>query len=90
MPVDLIKRPRLSARDRLILELEQSWWRYPGAKVTAIRERVGVSEVRYYQLLSALLDRPEALAHDPLTVRRLQRLRDQRIRQRSSRRREVR
>jgi hypothetical protein len=33
-------------------------------------------ETRYYQLLNALIDRPEALAADPVTVGRLRRLRD--------------
>ena len=86
MPVDLTKRPRLSTRDRAIIELERSWWKYPGAKVSAISEQIGVSEVRYYQLLGALLERPEALAHDPLTVHRLQRVRRAQAEQRSARR----
>ena len=39
---------------------------------------------RYYQLLNALIDRPEALEHDPLLVKRLRRLREQRQRTRSA------
>lgn len=50
-----------------------------------IRERFGVSLTRYYQQLAALLARPEALAHSPALVRRLQRLTDARRRQRSVR-----
>lgn len=61
-----------------ILDLERSWFRYPGAKATAIYERTGMSEPVYYRALSALLDNPAALAHDPLTVRRLIRLRERR------------
>lgn len=45
-----------------------------------------MSAVRYYQVLGALIERPEALAADPLTVKRLQRLRDQRQAVRSERR----
>ena len=41
---------------------------------------------RYYQVLNALIDRPEALEADPLLVRRLRRLRASRQRQRSARR----
>jgi hypothetical protein len=41
---------------------------------------------RYYQVLNALIDRPEALAADPLLVRRLRRLRASRQRQRQARR----
>ena len=68
----------LTARDRDILEFERQWWQYPAAKETAMRERFDMGAVRYYQLLGALLDRPEAMAADPSTVKRLQRLREQR------------
>jgi len=34
--------------------------------------------VRYYQLLTALLDAPRALAHDPVTVNRLRGVRERR------------
>lgn len=84
--VDLRKRPRLSARDRAILDFEQGWWKYPGAKDSAIRVEFGHTSVRHYQLLNALIDRPEALEHDPLLVRRLLRLRRERAGQRSARR----
>ncbi|WP_037580041.1 DUF3263 domain-containing protein [Phaeacidiphilus oryzae] len=68
----------LSDRDRAILALEARSWRSPGAKEAAIRERLGLAPVRYYQLLNALLDREEALAHSPVLVNRLRRLRDTR------------
>lgn len=67
-----------------ILDLERSWWKYPGAKETAIFQRLGISTTRFYQLLNALIDRPEALEHDPLLVRRLRRLREQRRAQRTA------
>lgn len=78
--------PRLSERDAAILEFERHWWKYAGAKEQAIREKFDMSSTRYYQVLNALLDRDEALAADPLLVRRLRRLRSQRQRQRSARR----
>jgi hypothetical protein len=76
----------LSDRDRDILEFERHWWKYAGAKETAVRERFDMSSTRYYQVLNALIDRPEALEADPLLVRRLRRLRAARQRQRSARR----
>ncbi|MCW2815306.1 MAG: hypothetical protein JWN84_2761 [Nocardioides sp.] len=87
MPVDLRKQRRLSDRDLAILELERSWWRYPGAKDTAVREKFDMTPTRYYQVLNALIDRPEALEADAMLVRRLRRLRDERARQRTARRR---
>jgi len=68
----------LSDRDRAILALESRPWRTPGAKEAAVREQLGIAPVRYYQLLNGLLDRPAALAHDPLLINRLRRLREQR------------
>jgi Protein of unknown function (DUF3263) len=76
----------LSERDGAILGFERHWWRYAGAKEQAIRDRFGMSATRYYQVLNALIDRPEALAHDPLLVKRLRRLRAARQRARSARR----
>lgn len=76
----------LSDRDRKLLAFERLWWKYAGAKEQAIREQLEMSATRYYQLLNSLIDRPEALAHDPLLVKRLRRLRSARQRQRSARR----
>jgi hypothetical protein len=75
----------LSRREHEMLTFERQWWRRPGAKETAIRDRFGVTPTRYYQVLNALVDRPDALAADPLLVRRLRRLRLARQRTRSSR-----
>lgn len=58
-----------------ILELERIWWKLPGAKDEAIRERFDLSPVRYYQQLSAIIETPEALAVDAQTVNRLRRIR---------------
>ncbi|PAU48150.1 hypothetical protein CK936_14925 [Streptomyces albireticuli] len=68
----------LSERDRAVLALERRTWPGPGAKERAVRERLGITPTRYYQLLNALLDDPRALAHDPVTVNRLRRVRDAR------------
>jgi hypothetical protein len=76
----------LSERDSDILAFERQWWKFAGAKEQAIRERFELSATRYYQVLNALIDKPEALAHDPLLVKRLRRLRANRQRERSARR----
>ncbi len=79
-------RVELSERDRDVLDFERQWWKYAGAKEQAVREKFDMSSTRYYQVLNALIDRPEALVHDPLLVRRLRRLRAARQRARSARR----
>ena len=76
----------LSDRDREMLELERLWWKYAGAKEQAIRDKFDMTATRYYQILNALIDSEDALAHDPLLVKRLRRLRSQRQRQRQARR----
>jgi hypothetical protein len=74
----------LSRREHEMLTFERQWWRQAGAKETAIRDRFDLTPTRYYQVLNALVDRPDALAADPLLVRRLRRLRTARQRTRSS------
>ncbi|MFP5218131.1 MAG: DUF3263 domain-containing protein [Actinomycetes bacterium] len=76
----------LSDREREILAFERQWWKYAGAKESAIRDLFGMSATRYYQVLNALIDRPEALVADPMLVKRLRRLRASRQRTRSARR----
>jgi hypothetical protein len=76
----------LSERDQQILAFERQWWKYAGAKEQAVRELFGMSATRYYQILNALIDQPEALTHDPMLVKRLRRLRTARQRARSARR----
>ncbi|WP_103532030.1 DUF3263 domain-containing protein [Streptomyces sp. SM11] len=66
----------LSVRDRALLALERRSWAGPGAKERAIREGLGISPVRYYQLLNALIEDERALREDPVTVNRLRRVRD--------------
>ena len=78
--------PELSERDRELLAFERQWWKYAGSKETAIKELFDMSSTRYYQVLNALIDNPVALAHDPMLVKRLRRLRASRQRARSARR----
>lgn len=76
----------LSERDQNILEFERQWWKYAGAKEEAIKELFSMSATRYYQVLNTLVDRPEALAADPMLVKRLRRLRASRQKARAARR----
>ena len=76
----------LTERDGAIIAFERHWRKYAGAKEQAIRDQFQMSATRYYPVLNALIDRPEALAHDPLLVKRLRRLRAARQRARSARR----
>jgi len=76
----------LDERSRAILDFERGWWRFAGAKEQAIREQFDLSATRYNQLLNGLVDDDEALAYDPMLVRRLRRMRASRQRQRAQRR----
>ena len=81
-----VQEQQISSRDQEILAFERQWWKYAGAKEQAIRDLFDMSATRYYQLLNSLIDNPAALAHDPMLVKRLRRLRTARQRQRSARR----
>ena len=81
-----VQAAELTEREREILAFERQWWKYAGAKEQAVRELFGMSTTRYYQVLNALIDRGEALAHDPMLVKRLRRLRQSRQRARSAKR----
>jgi hypothetical protein len=76
----------LSERDLEILQFERQWWKYAGAKEAAIKDLFDMSATRYYQVLNALIDSPDALAADPMLIKRLRRLRSQRQRTRHARR----
>ncbi|QAY58746.1 DUF3263 domain-containing protein [Microbacterium protaetiae] len=75
----------LDDRARALLDFEAAWQRHGGAKEEAIRAELGLTPARYYQLLGRLIDTEDALAHDPMLVKRLQRIRDDRERSRLAR-----
>ena len=68
-----------------ILEFERNWWRFAGAKETAIKELFDLTAPRYYQLLNDLIDRDDALEASPMLVKRLRRLREARMAARTAR-----
>ncbi|MFV0495238.1 DUF3263 domain-containing protein [Mycobacterium sp.] len=76
----------LTRREHDILAFERQWWKFAGVKEDAIKELFSMSATRYYQVLNALVDRPEALAADPMLVKRLRRLRASRQKARAARR----
>ncbi|HYI45364.1 MAG TPA: DUF3263 domain-containing protein [Actinomycetota bacterium] len=77
--------PELEQRDIEILDFERSWWKHAGVKEQAIKERFDMSATKYYQILNELLEKPAAMDHDPILVKRLKRLRVYRQRQRVAR-----
>lgn len=80
--------PRLELTDtqRALLDIEGKTWRYAGLKESAIRDATGLGQTAAMQVLNKLIDTEAALAYAPHTVKRLQRLRDQRQRSRPARR----
>ena len=77
-PINSNNSAALSDLEIRILDFERSWWRYAGAKESAIKELFDLTPARYYQLLNDLIDRDDALAISPILVKRLRRLREAR------------
>ena len=75
----------LSELETRILEFEGTWWKFAGAKESAIKELFDLSAPRYYQILNDLIDRQDALEASPMLVKRLRRLRDARTAARTTR-----
>lgn len=65
----------LTGEDKAILAMERQFWTTAGAKEEAIRDQLGMTPIRYYQRLNQLIATAGALAHDPVTVNRLRRIR---------------
>ena len=84
MPSSDLVNSGLSELEIKILEFERTWWRHAGAKESSIKELFNLTPPAYYQMLNNLIDRPAALMAQPLLVKRLLRLRDQRTASRSS------
>ena len=51
----------LSELEARILEFEGTWWKFAGAKESAIKELFDLSAPREYPLLNDLIDRQDAL-----------------------------
>lgn len=66
----------LSDLERALLAIAAGPHPGDGEQERLARAELGLTATRYYQLLNELIDRPEALAVEPLLVARLRRLRD--------------
>jgi hypothetical protein len=66
-----------SARERALIDFEREWWQLGSRKDVAIRDRFDMSTSSYYRALHGLIDRPEAMEYDSLTVLRLRKRREQ-------------
>lgn len=60
--------------EKRMLELAGARWRYAGSLEQCVRDEFGISLTRFWQRVSQLLDREDALAYDPVTVNRLRRI----------------
>jgi len=74
----------LSELEIKMLDFERQWWRYAGAKESAIKELFDLTPPAYYQMLNNLIDREDAVIAEPILVKRLRRLRESRTAARSS------
>jgi len=74
----------LTPREAAMLDFERGWWLEDGGepKHAAVRRCLDMSATSYRAGLDRLIDSPDALAYDPLLVRRLRRRRDERRRAR--------
>ena len=84
MPLNDAHSSGLSELEIKMLEFERTWWRHAGAKESSIKELFNLTPPAYYQMLNNLIDREAALMAEPLLVKRLLRVRQQRTSARSS------
>lgn len=61
----------LSDEERAILDFERAAWCEPGPKDQAIEMTLGLTAADYYERLRRLVLCAAALAHDPLTTKRV-------------------
>lgn len=71
--------------DRAMLDLAFTRYKYAGRFEADVRDRWGISSVKFWMRVDWLLEQPEALAYDAVNVRRMLRLRSARRRARTAR-----
>lgn len=69
-------RPRLTAHEQAILDMEKKRFKYQGSKEQAISRQLGLTPIAYYQQLNALIDNPRAIAAEPALTSQLRLKRD--------------
>ena len=63
---------QLTEHESAVLDLEREAWKLSGRKENeGYHARFAISASSYYRALHTLIERPEAMAYDPLTVLRL-------------------
>ena len=75
----------LTTHQLAILDTETRWPAPSARKSEHIVRVLKITRARYYQMLNQILDDPDALEHDPVTVHRLRKLRDGRVNGRAQR-----
>lgn len=73
----------LTDAEKAVLAFEHRRWIHAGLKDEAILKTFALTPVRYQQWLLTIIDKPAALVHDPMLVKRLRRLREERQRRRT-------
>lgn len=68
----------MTDEDRALLDFAAHRWNYAGNQAEAVRAEFDISVTRFWQRVNNLLDDPDALAHAPVVVNRLRRLRSPR------------
>jgi hypothetical protein len=71
---------------RMIIDFEGRHFTHRGDKEAEIAETFDMTPTRYYALLAAAIDEETVLAHSPVLVNRLRRIRDRRVEARALRR----
>lgn len=61
--------------EKRMLELAGARWNYAGSLEQTVRDELGISLTRFWQLVGRMLDREDVMAYDPVTVNRLRRIR---------------
>lgn len=84
LAADSVAMAKLTDLELRVLDFERQWWRYAGAKESAVKELFNLNPPSYYQLLNNLIDREDALLASPMLVKRLRRLREARTNARST------
>lgn len=68
----------LTDAEKAVLMFEHRRWNHRGAKDEAIVKSFDLTPARYQQWLLTIIEKPAALVHDPMLVKRLRRLRETR------------
>jgi len=60
-----------TVRPEILLAFEQAWPRHDGTKEMAIRDELGLTPARFYQLLGRAARTHDGIAANPITARRV-------------------